>query len=244
MKNITINISKNHVTEVVIEYRISQQISTHESRSRISGGLEDISLETWSRLSGGGVFEDIRGWEGEANIDMSTRDSRATTLGQLGFDRSYVSIYVNENYQCKTSMIEERRKSHRYWRERRCVSKEDMILFALIMQGISREHLVNRMGIFFALLENLHTGQEIFHTHNVKGPRQIEKDKSPHYTVLFNWTRINRLTLLLYFSRRQNSCLVLYWTICSGRSRRVYLQTISWNGFSKQTIQSHVAAFQ
>ena len=61
MKNITINVSKNHVTEVVIEYRISQQISTHESRSRISGGLEDISLETWSRLSGGGVFEDIRG---------------------------------------------------------------------------------------------------------------------------------------------------------------------------------------
>ena len=82
------------------------------------------------------------------------------------------------------------------------------------------------------------------HTHNVKGPRQIEKDKSPHYTVLFNLTRINCLTLLLYFSRRQNSCLVLYWTICSGRSRRVYLQTISWNGFSKQIIQSHVAAFQ
>ena len=229
---------------------MSRQISTHESRSRISGGLEDISLETWSRLSGGVVFEDIRGWEGEANIDMSTRDRRATTLGQLGFDQSYASAYVNENYQCKTSMIEEQRKSHhllqRYWREKRCVANEDMILFALIMQGISREHLVNRMGIFFALLmlENLHTGQEIFHTHNVKGPRQIEKDKSPHYTVLFNWTRINRLTLLLYFSRRQNSCLVLYWTICSGRSRRVYLQTISWNGFSKQTIQSHVAAFQ
>ena len=145
---------------------MSRQISTHESRSRISGGLEDISLETWSRLSGGGVFEDIKGWEGEANIDMSTRDSRATTLGQSGCDQSYASTYVNENYQCKTSMIEERRKSHhllqRYWREKRCVANEDMILFALIMQGISREHLVNRLGIFFALLKNLHTGQEIF----------------------------------------------------------------------------------
>ena len=67
---------------------MSRQISTHESRSRISGGLEDISLETWSRLSGGVVFEDIRGREGEANIDMSTRDRRATTLGQSGCDQS------------------------------------------------------------------------------------------------------------------------------------------------------------
>ena len=64
-------------------------------------------------------------------------------------------IRVTENYQCKTSMIGERQKITSLFAtilKRRCVSKEDMISFALIMQGISPEHLVNRMGIFFAFL--------------------------------------------------------------------------------------------
>ena len=61
-----------------------------------------------------------------------------------------------------------------------------MILFALIMQGISREHLVNRMGIFFALLENLHTGQEIFHTHTMSKDQDKLKKISPLTALYFS----------------------------------------------------------
>ena len=56
-----------------------------------------------------------------------------------------------------------------------------MILFALIMQGISREHLVNRMGIFFALLRIYTQVRRSFSTQS----HQDKLKKISHLTTLY-----------------------------------------------------------
>ena len=58
-----------------------------------------------------------------------------------------------------------------------------MILFALIMQGISPEHLVNRLGIFFALLR-IYTQVRRSFTHTMSKDQDKLK-KISHLTTLY-----------------------------------------------------------
>ena len=88
-----------------------------------------------------------------------------------------------------------------------------MILFALIMQGISPEHLVNRMGIFFAFLRIYTQVWRSFSTHNVKGQRQIEKIS--HLTALYFSIGQESIDLLCFctFQGAKTpvwSCIVLF----------------------------------